>query len=174
MQLIVADHFSASVAPLTYNFNHILSNDADSRAYRSLPPSFSLSGSRSGRSLCLCFVRCVESAHRTRHEDHALPGRHMLLPFSIFGLSGTIMSTKLLSPGATPSCWPLRIVLSGRRITPAPRAIHVSRSYLRPTVHKRDKVLMQLKACSVLTDLRFLLACCSLPIASEGEAPLIG
>lgn len=133
------------------------------------PPSFSRAGSRSGRLSGPSFIRCVESAHRTHHEDYdALHGWHILLPFSIFGLSGTIITTKSLSPGATPSGWSLRIVLSRWRITPVPRAIHVSRSYLKPAVHEWDK--MQLEACSVLTGLRFLLACCRPPITSEGEA----
>ena len=58
------------------------------------------------------------------------------------------------------SCW---------GITPVPRAIHVSRSYLRPTLREWDEIRKQLKACSILTELRFLSACCHLPIASEDE-----
>ena len=78
-----------------------------------------------------------------------LRGRHMLPPFSIFGLFGTFTSTKSLSPGAALSDRPLRIVLPRWMVTPVPRAVRVSRSYLRPIVHERDKILVQPKTCSV-------------------------
>ena len=38
VQLIVVDHFPTSVALLTYNFSHILPNDADSGARHSISP----------------------------------------------------------------------------------------------------------------------------------------
>jgi len=136
MQLIVANHFLASVASLTYNPNHILSNDADSGAYRFLSPSFSF---RSGRLSYLYFVRCVESSRRTRREDHdAFHGWHMLLPFPILGPPGTTVSIKSLSPGATPlaGCFGSCCRAGGLP------SFHVSRSYLRSVKQRKPSAAL--------------------------------
>ncbi|KAF9653608.1 hypothetical protein BDM02DRAFT_1626188 [Thelephora ganbajun] len=119
--------------------------------------------------------RSLTRSTRSRHSLSAswtprcLHQRYMLLPYSIFEFSGTTMSTKSLSPGVTPSDWPSRIVRSRWRLLRflVQFALHFLILGLPPT--SVYKALMQLKACSILTNLRFLLACCRLSIALKAK-----